>query len=70
MKKPITLLTLILLTLTASASVTMPIRGTVVPASDSHIQYIGRIDSETPTRRCSPIPAYRSTPALRAHRSA
>ena len=48
MKKPITLLTLILLTLTASASVTMPIRGTVVPASDSHIQYIGRIDFSNP----------------------
>ncbi len=48
MKKTITLLTLILLTLTASASVTMPIRGTVVPASDSHIQYIGRIDFSNP----------------------
>ena len=48
MKKRLLLLSLVVLSIVAHASVTMPIRGTVIPASDSRIQYIGRINFNNP----------------------
>ncbi len=48
MKKKILFLAVALLSLTASASVTLPVRGTVIPASDPNIQYIGRVNFNNP----------------------
>ena len=50
MKKYLLLVLLAVSTLSATAIVTVPIKGTIIPPSDSHIQYAGRISFANPER--------------------